>query len=435
MGSLVVGKHRELGHNVYYEIATGKEIFLPGKDWHCESYSRNRRYLHFVRPSGATYRTHCVYDLKEQRVCLNVPSCEEAWFLKDGRFATLSGAFGISTVVYDLETGQSIRQAPYLWCGWAMPTILLSWFAWWWAWVVVSVREGGRQFIALAVVAICIPGGLFLMFAAPNDLMLPAFSEQFNVSLSLFLRLTKTTGTLYGWLLGLLCAGVFYATLSTHRLWVRMIPPSVVFSAILLWLDTNTRSPSSNYLRIALTVLLTIAILAIVLYCLRTRGRLKLQRETAEEGSRSEQKTAREANEPQVTMVDLIALVTCVAVMIAAIKTHLQKAQGINLSRLLDAYWLPTTLVACSLAFVVLFTVLQRSRALWIFGCTLAAAVWCVFVLQRLLLLADYPVDGVDPYAVLAVSVTSALSFLGGLSFRLHGWRLNFSGRSPQQQQ
>ncbi len=216
-GEFLHGVNKVTGDGAYFHILMQQPIKLPpnmaGIAWFSAPDDRYWCFRNGVKP-----RSLFVYDMQEHRVCLQLPDSQQLAFLDDGRFAVVYPSFGVTTIVYDLHKGKSIRQAPYQWCAVALAVMMAGWFGWYIAWLVVSARAGCSAWLDSALVFVfvlgihaCIGVGTFL----PG-------------SLSLWGQLPGSVSVVVGVALGLLCVSAMWNGLSRFRRSLDLFPMTLV---------------------------------------------------------------------------------------------------------------------------------------------------------------------------------------------------------------
>ena len=402
-GELLHGVNKVTGDGAYFHILTQQRLGLPpntnGIAW---SSAPDDRYWCFR--NGVKPQSLFVYDMQEHRVCLQVPDAQDLAFLDDGRFAVVYPSFGVTTIVYDLQTGKSIRQAPYQWCAVALAATMLAWFGWCIAWLVVSARAGSPCWLDLAIVFLIVPAILASVGIGGFLPVRPGLYWQMHVSVS----------AVVGAFLGLLCLSAMWSGLRRPKRSIDMLPMILIFAALLCWLNA---APGSIRYRPAYVPLVVLAfehamgILVVSVIQGKSKSWSLTQGEVLSVSS----------GEPyRVTLYDLFVYIACSAVIVAATKPYFQSLSSFHIS-----YFLSPRLMITPICFVAALAVLSRSPTAVRLGFVAAVIAWLLWVALEVWIFSGCRRDlslNLDRSTVRTVIIPVTSTVICALAFRLRSY-------------
>lgn len=401
-GNLIMATNKATSNYEYYDLISGEQLKLPFSGMLLRRCSSDSRYWCF--DDGGRRRDQAyVYDLQERRTCLSIPfDCNEITFLKDGRFAVSHPAYGVCTIVYDLKTGKSIRQAPYQWCAPALTALLLAWFGWWVIWLFTSAREGSWAWGDLALIFACIPGILTYIGVSKLYPQIGLWGSSTNFAI------------LIGAFIGLLCAAGVVFALSPARRSIACLPLTLVYAALNWWLSSIAGRPRMvdkvYYLHVCIVVTASVALVVAASLVMRRFG-WRLEKRIPASLTRD--------SSTQLSVLDMFVFIACSGIVVAVSKPLLDRIPKITVQFLVDQYWLPTALAASVVSFVVLLAMLDKRKWVARFGYTFALVAWFTLVAQQVLNFAGFPVRFVAPTAMLSIVLACTSAFICGLALRL----------------
>jgi hypothetical protein len=413
-GPFVAGRNHQ-SELEYFDILDSVLLKLPFNDMYVSNASGDR---YWCFQTKNTIKQTCVYDRHEQRVCLTIADCPLTQFLDDGRLAALYPAYGVCVDVYDLETGKSTRHAPFRWIVFALPLVLLAWFAWASAWLIYSAREGGWAWADLALI-FDTTFGLLLYGGASNHFEWLIFSS----------RLTPAFASVVGMAAGLLMVGAFWSTASdwrsassltaiTNASWklTPLIPMTLVWSALACWLNSAPNAINTRAAQISIVAFVSLAAILVALLC-KVMNLLGWRLRSPESNGQVV------SGKRRTSLLDLFVVIACVAVVITAAKPIFIPLPKLQLNLIVNWFWLPTLLATAATSMIVLMTVLHRSLFVAKIGCTFAALTWCDLIVQEVLLFSGVRSTFlgvlVDPDAINIVVAATLSVFACTIAYRL----------------
>ncbi len=404
-GVLFHGVNKQTGEGAYFNILTLQRLKLPPSvtniRWLPASGDRYGCFSDRVKPQSLS-----VYDMQQHRVCLQVPNPQDLLLLEDGRFAVVYPSFGVTTIVYDLRTGKSIRQAPYRWCAIALAATMLAWFGWCIAWLVISAREGSPCWLDLGMIFLVVPG---ILASVGVGALLP-------VRPSLFVQVHVSVSVIVGVFLGLLCLSAMWSGLRRQRRSMDMLPVTLTFAALIWWLNSI---PSSNGLRPAYLHVVVLAFMHAVGIFLAS---VILRKAKSWYLTQGETLSVSTGERHRVTLLDLFIFMACSAVIVAATKPYFQSLSSFRVLYFLSPKLLVTPV--CFVAALAVFTPRQRTFRL---ACATAVFVWLLFVALEVWVFSGYRRDlllNFDRSAARTIIVAATSTFICALAFRLRNYRL-----------
>ena len=404
-GELLHGVNKVTGDGAYFHVLTQQPINLPPNTTEIAwSSAPDDRYWCFR--NGVKTQSLFVYDMQEHRVCLQLPDSQHLSFLEDGRFAVVYPSFGVTTIVYDLQTGKSIRQAPYQWCAVALAATMLAWFGWCIAWLVISARAGSWALLDLAMLFVFVPG--ILAYIGVGS-VLPG-------SPSLWGQSPNSVSFVVGISLGLLCLSAIWSGLRRPTRSIDMLPMILIFAALLYWLNATPSGTRSRpmYLSFAVLAFEHAAGILVVSVILRKSKSWSL--------TQGEVPSVSKDQPYRVTLHDLFAYIACSAVIVAATKPYFQSLSFFHVS-----YFLSPKLMATPICFVAALGVLSRSQNAVRLGCAAAVLAWLLWVAFELWLFSGYRRDlslNFDRSAVRTVIMALTSTVICAIAFRLRSYRI-----------
>lgn len=415
--NVLIAENKQTFQHDYYDIFSKDQLNLPFSGMRIRSYSNDNRYWCFRGDVGSRAEYAYVYDLQKRQICLSIQSnCSDVRFLEDGRFAVVHPAYGVCTVVYDLQTGKSIRHAPYQWYAVALAVVMMGWFGWCVKWLFVSAREGSWLWVDLALIFGIIPG--ILVHFGAGDLFLQV--RQFSGFR--FEGYSTDFASLLGAFIGLLCASALLVAPVYSLRSSPCVPLALLFAALCGWLGTLASRPHSNFgpecLRISLITASSVALVSAAGVLMRRMGSRLKKLNDVESTSRGKS--------PPLSLLDLFIFMACAALVMASAKPLVVPWPKISLPFLFGPYWLLTLLVASVISVSVMLLVLQQRIWMVYTGCFFASAVWCVLVFQQVLSFAGLPprLFPIVPNAMQTIALAVTCSFICALALRLRSYRL-----------
>lgn len=406
--NLLLGSDKTTSEFNYYDILSGELLELPSKNMNFRGSPREGRFLCFESAVGQRRKYARIYDLQERRVCVTVPyRWRELAFLEDGRFAVMHPAYGVSTVVYDLQSGKSIRQTPFQWCAYALVAILLAWGTWVITWLLVSAREDSWLWFDFSIIFVLVPGILayFQVGRLFPSLGMWGCSTNFAILIGIFIGLLTT------------CMQLF--VLNSDRRSLTILPATLIFAVMNWWLGSVASQPNtggySNCVRVSLDITINIALIFVVSQSIRL-ARVRLDCPLREKPT----------NGARLSLLDLFIYIACASVIVAASKELFISFPKIAPQFLMNRYWMPATMTATGFAFAMTLAILNRRGWVFRLGCMLAAVLWCTLIAIEVNSFAGYPSQlfTIEASALKIIIMAAIASFVSALALRLRDYLL-----------